>query len=137
MILTRNARTFERVKKMILKRKYNKEELILDITDFLELGTLTEEEFANLLELIEQNPPISAYSRTSFNEEGTMISDNTFLLLQKQIVKQVYTIETIEQMVTDFKITETITRYQFETLLKAIEETYYPTIEEEIIEEEE
>lgn len=131
MILTRNMRTFERVKKMILKRKYDKEELILDITDFLELGTLTEEEFANLLELIEQNPPTSAYSRNSFNEEGTMISDNTFLLLQKQIVKQVYTIETIEQMVTDFKITDAITRYQFEILLKAIEETYYPTIEEE------
>ena len=37
MILARNARTFERLKKMILKGAYDKEELIMDMTDFLEM----------------------------------------------------------------------------------------------------
>ena len=137
MILARNARTFNRLKKMILKGAYDKEELILDITDFLELGTLTESEFAELLELIEQNSPATAYkTRTSMNENGIMISDNTYLLLQKQIVKKVYAVETIEQMVTDFKITGAITREQFKVLINAIDEIYFPVIEDEFLEEE-
>lgn len=138
MILARNARTFNRLKKMILKGAYDKEELILDMTDFLELGTLTESEFAELLELIEQNPPATVYgARISMNENGVIISDNTYLLLQKQIVKKVYTVETIEQMVTDFKITGAITRDQFKVLTNAIDEIYFPVIEDEFLEEEE
>ena len=138
MILARNARTFNRLKKMILKGAYDKEELILDMTDFLELGTLTESEFAELLELIEQNPPATVYgARTLMNENGIIISDNTYLLLQKQIVKKVYTVETIEQMVTDFKITGAITRDQFKVLINAIDEIYFPVIEDEFLEEEE
>lgn len=138
MILARNARTFNRLKKMILKGAYDKEELILDMTDFLELGTLTESEFAELLELIEQNSPEAVYgARTLMNENGIIISDNTYLLLQKQIVKKVYTVETIEQMVTDFKITGAITRDQFKVLTNAIDEIYFPVIEDEFLEEEE
>ena len=138
MMLARNARTFDRLKKMILKGAYDKEELILDMTDFLELGTLTESEFAELLELIEQNPPETVYgAKISMNENGVIISDNTYLLLQKQIVKKVYTVETIEQMVTDFKITGAITRDQFKVLINAIDEIYFPVIEDEFLEEEE
>lgn len=137
MILARNARTFNRLKKMILKGAYDKEELILDIIDFLEIGTLTESEFSELLELMEQNSPSTAYrAGTSMNENGVMISDNTYLLLQKQIVKKVYAVETIEQMVTDFKITGAITRNQFKVLIDAIDEIYFPAIEDEFLEEE-
>ncbi|MGM9544410.1 MAG: hypothetical protein ACI3T9_05450 [Romboutsia timonensis] len=135
MILARNSRTFDRLKKMILKGAYDKDELILDMTDFLELGTLTESEFAELLELIEQNSPATVY-RTSINENGVIISDNTYLLLQKQIIKKVYTVETIEQMVTDFKITGAITREQFKVLINAIDENYFPVIEDEFLKEE-
>lgn len=138
MMLARNARTFDRLKKMILKGAYDKEELILDMTDFLELRTLTESEFAELLELIEQNSPATVYGAgTLMNENGIIISDNTYLLLQKQIVKKVYTVETIEQMVTDFKITGAITRDQFKVLINAIDEIYFPVIEDEFLEEEE
>lgn len=129
----RNARTFDRLKKMILKGAYNKEELLLDMKDFLEIGTLSELEYAELLELIEQQPSTVTY-RTSINEDGVLTSDNTYLLLHKQIVKQVYSAETIEQMVTDFKITGAISRDQFKVLINAIDEVYYPV--EEVIEEE-
>ena len=128
MILARNARTFERLKKMILKGAYDKEELIMDMTDFLEMGTLTQKEFDDLLALIEENPQARAYAM--IDENGVMISDNTFLLLKKQIVKKVYSIDTIEQMVTDFKITGTIDRDQFKALLALIDEIYFPVIDE-------
>lgn len=131
--MVRNARTFERLKKTIMKGKYDKEELVLDMTDFLELGTLTESEFSALLELIEQYPPANSEARTiaEINEDGIIISDNTFLLLEKQIIKQVYSAETIEQMTTDFKITKAITREQFKILINLIEEIYHPVINEE------
>ena len=132
MILARNARTFERLKKMILKGAYDKEELIMDMTDFLEIGTLTQKEFDDLLALIEEHPQARAYAM--IDENGVMISDNTFLLLKKQIVKKVYSIDTIEQMVTDFKITGTINRDQFKALLVLIDEIYFPVVDE--IEEE-
>lgn len=132
MILARNARTFERLKKMILKGTYDKEELIMDMTDFLEMGTLTQKEFDDLLALIEEHPQARAYAM--IDENGVMISDNTFLLLKKQIVKKVYSIDTIEQMVTDFKITGTIDRDQFKVLLVLIDEIYFPVVDE--IEEE-
>lgn len=132
MILARNARTFERLKKMILKGAYDKEELIMDMTDFLEMGTLTQKEFDDLLALIEENPQARAYAM--IDENGVMISDNTFLLLKKQIVKKVYSIDIIEQMVTDFKITGTINRDQFKALLVLIDEIYFPVVDE--IEEE-
>ena len=132
MILARNARTFERLKKMILKGAYDKEELIMDMTDFLEMGTLTQKEFDDLLALIEEHPQARAYAM--IDENGVMISDNTFLLLKKQIVKKVYSIDTIEQMVTDFKITGTINRDQFKALLVLIDEIYFPVVDE--IEEE-
>ena len=132
MILARNARTFERLKKMILKGTYDKEELIMDMTDFLEMGTLTQKEFDDLLALIEENPQARAYAM--IDENGVMISDNTFLLLKKQIVKKVYSIDIIEQMVTDFKITGTIDRDQFKALLVLIDEIYFPVVNE--IEEE-
>ena len=132
MILARNARTFERLKKMILKGAYDKEELIMDMTDFLEMGTLTQKEFDDLLALIEEHPQARAYAM--IDENGVIISDNTFLLLKKQIVKKVYSINTIEQMVTDFKITGTIDRDQFKALLVLIDEIYFPVVDE--IEEE-
>ena len=123
----RNARTFDRLKKMILKGAYDKEELILDMKDFLEMGTLTESEYAELLELIEQQASaVARGSRASMNEDGVLVSDNTYLLLQKQIIKKVYNSETIEQMVTDFKITRAITREQFKILMGLIKEMYYP-----------
>ena len=123
----RNARTFDRLKKMILKGAYDKEELILDMKDFLEIGTLTEKEYAELLELIEQQASaVARGSRASMNEDGVLVSDNTYLLLQKQIIKKVYNSETIEQMVTDFKITRAITREQFKILTELIKEMYYP-----------
>ena len=132
----RNARTFDRLKKMILKGAYDKEELILDMKDFLEMGTLTESEYAELLELIEQQASaVARGSRASMNEDGVLVSDNTYLLLQKQIMKQVYNAETIEQMVTDFKITGAITREQFKVLTNAIDEVYYPVFEEEPVDE--
>lgn len=131
MIISRNARTLERLKKIILKGSYDKDEFILDVNDFLELGTLTQEEYDELLKLIEENPPKTL--RTTIDGSGTIISDNTYLLLKKQINRMVYSSDVIEQLVTDFKITGAITREQFKSLILLIEELYYPETEVEEI----
>lgn len=136
--MVRNTRTHDRIAKMIKAGRYDKEILILDMTDFLHMGTLTEDEFASLMELIELYPPRMARS-ISINEEGNLVSENTYLLLTKQIVKMVYSSDTIEQLTTDFRLTGAITREQFNALCSLIEELYFPVIEEELppIEEEE
>lgn len=132
--MVRNSRTHSRIAKMIKAGKYDQEILILDMTDFLHMGTLTEAEFADLMELMEQYP--SKVSRMhSINEEGHLISDNTYLLLTKQIIKSVYSVETIEQLTTDFRLTGAITRDQFNVLSSLIEEIYFPSEEEELEEE--
>ena len=129
MILARNVRTFERLKRIIMKGMYDKEEMLLDMADFLEIGTLTNQEYNDLVELMEEFPPAVVYS-TIIDSDGKLVSNNTYLLLCKQIDRQAYKAEVIEQIVTDFRITGAIDREQFKYLLTAIEEKYYPVVEE-------
>lgn len=129
MILARNVRTFERLKRIIMKGMYDKEEMLLDMADFLEIGTLTNQEYNDLVELMEEFPPAVVYS-TIIDSDGKLVSNNTYLLLCKQIDRQTYKAEVIEQIVTDFRITGAIDREQFKYLLTAIEEKYYPVVEE-------
>lgn len=72
------------------------------------------------------------HTRNSVNDEGILVSDNTYLLLLKYITKPVktFSVETIEQLTTDFRITNAITRDQFKTLVAAIDREYYSVIEE-------
>lgn len=129
MILARNAKTFDRLKRIIMKGMYDKEEMLLDMADFLEIGTLTNQEYSDLAELMEEFPPAVVYS-TIIDSDGKLVSNNTYLLLCKQIDRQTYKAEVIEQIVTDFRITGAIDREQFKYLLTAIEEKYYPVVEE-------
>lgn len=129
MILARNAKTFDRLKRIIMKGMYDKEEMLLDMADFLEIGTLTNQEYSDLVELMEEFPPAVVYS-TIIDSDGKLVSNNTYLLLCKQIDRQAYKAEVIEQIVTDFRITGAIDREQFKYLLTAIEEKYYPVVEE-------
>lgn len=129
MILARNAKTFDRLKRIIMKGMYDKEEMLLDMADFLEIGTLTNQEYSDLAELMEEFPPAVVYS-TIIDSDGKLVSNNTYLLLCKQIDRQAYKAEVIEQIVTDFRITGAIDREQFKHLLTAIEEKYYPVVEE-------
>ena len=134
MKMTRNARTFDRLKKIILKGRYDKEFLLLDIEDFLEMGTLTQEEADELRQLMEEGTgvPTKGQERDlALDKEGELVSKNTYLLLKKQINKVVYDSETIEQMLTDFRITGVLTRDEFKELSALVEQLYFPTYEED------
>ena len=138
MKMARNARTFERIKKIILRGRFNKEDLLLDIEDFVSMGTLTTSEAEELKQLIEERPGVLLEGQErgiSIDSEGALVSRNTYLLLEKQIKKMAYDSETIEQMVTDFRITGVLSRDEFMTLSSLIEELYFPVFIEEALPE--
>ena len=73
MILARNVRTFERLKRIIMKGMYDKEEMLLDMADFLEIGTLTNQEYNDLVGLMEEFPPAVVYS-TIIDSDGKLVA---------------------------------------------------------------
>ena len=126
-------KTFERLKKMISKGMYDHDTLLLDIKDFLEMGTITNESYETLLEMM--NKPQATCSTIEWMvdfETYSNTGDTTYLLLKKQIMKQVYSEEVIEQMITDFRITSTISRTQFMELKNLIQSLYNPQTEYEL-----
>ena len=134
MKMTRNARTFDRLKKIILKGRYDKEFLLLDIEDFLAMGTLTQDEADELRQLIEERPSILIEGQErglTLDEEGGLVSRNTYHLLKKQINKMAYDSETMEQMLTDFRITGVLSRDEFKELSALMDELYFPVYKEE------
>lgn len=134
MKMARNARTFDRLKKIILKGRYDKEFLLLDIEDFLTMGTLTQDEADELRQLIEERPSILIEGQErglTLDEEGGLVSRNTYHLLKKQINKMAYDSETMEQMLTDFRITGVLSRDEFKELSALMDELYFPVYEEE------
>ena len=134
MKMARNARTFDRLKKIILKGRYDKEFLLLDIEDFLAMGTLTQDEADELRQLIEERPSILIEGQErglTLDEEGGLVSRNTYHLLKKQINKMAYDSETMEQMLTDFRITGVLSRDEFKELSALMDELYFPVYKEE------
>ena len=119
------SKTFSRLKKIITKGYYTKEEFLLDLSDYLALEVLTQEEYDELILLLEESEPMENYDFIVSSEYNDIISENTYTLLKRQIAKKSYAVNIIKQMVTDFKITNSINRYQFTDLVKAINKEYY------------
>ena len=118
---------------MISKGMYDHDTLLLDIKDFLEMGTITNESYETLLEMMNKpQATCSTMERMGDFETYTNTGDTTYLLLKKQIMKQVYSEEVIEQMITDFRITSTISRTQFMELKNLIQSLYNPQTEYEL-----
>lgn len=119
------SKTFSRLKKIITKGYYTKEEFLLNLSDYLALEVLTQEEYDELILLLEESEPMENYDFIVSSEYNDIISENTYTLLKRQIAKKSYAVNIIKQMVTDFKITNSINRYQFTDLVKAINKEYY------------
>lgn len=119
------SKTFSRLKKIITKGYYTKEEFLLDLSDYLALEVLTQEEYDELILLLEESEPMENYDFIVSSEYNDIISENTYTLLKRQIAKKSYAVNIIKQMVADFKITNSINRYQFTDLVKAINKEYY------------
>ena len=119
------SKTFSRLKKIITKGYYTKEEFLLNLSDYLALEVLTQEEYDELILLLEESEPMENYDFIVSSEYNDIISENTYTLLKRQIAKKSYAVNIIKQMVADFKITNSINRYQFTDLVKAINKEYY------------
>ena len=118
-------KTYSRLKKIITKGYYTKEEFLLNLSDYLALEVLTQEEYDELILLLEESEPMENYDFIVSSEYNDIISENTYTLLKRQIAKKSYAVNIIKQMVADFKITNSINRYQFTDLVKAINKEYY------------
>lgn len=122
-------KTFERLKKMISKGLYEADSIKLDLDDFLEMGTISEDAYLTLLELFDEVS--SEDSETNVPATYSNAVDSTYILLKKQITKGVYAHQDIKQMITDFRIASTISRAQFIELKELIKSIYEPIIKDD------
>lgn len=108
---------YERLQKIIEKGLYDKVSLINNLPIYEELKAITEDEKNELVELMNKNPSTENSIQDSFD-------NNIYLLLERQIDKQVYPFSQITEMVINLNITKTIDDYQLLTLSNLIKEKY-------------
>lgn len=108
---------YERLQKIIEKGLYDKVSLINNLPIYEELKAITEDEKNELVELMNKNPSTENSIQDSFD-------NNIYLLLERQIDKQVYPFSQITEMVINLNITKTIDNYQLLTLSNLIKEKY-------------
>lgn len=117
-----------RLQKIITKKLYEKNSLISNLSIYLELKTITQEEYDSLLTLIEENP-------SDTDSIVSYYSNEIYIMLSRQIEKGAYSVEQISEMVTNFSLAKTINDSELVVLANKIKETYFPVIESEIEDE--
>ena len=118
---------YERLQKIIEKGLYNdKDWLINNLSVYEELKVITEDEKQELIKLIDSYPSSDDFIQNNYN-------NNIYLLLERQINKQVYSFSEICEMIVNLHITKTIDEYQLSILCSLIKEKYsYMYIDEQI-----
>lgn len=117
---------YTRLEKIIKKTWYKEETLIPNLKIYLELNTITQDEYDSLLSLIEEHPG------TVENEMSMHTTNEVYFMLKRQIEKTAYTAEQISEMVTNFSLAKTINDSELIMLSNKIKEVYFPVIESEI-----
>lgn len=117
---------YTRLKKIIKKTWYKEETLIPNLKIYLELNTITQNEYDSLLSLIKEHPG------TAENEILMHATNEVYFMLERQIEKTAYTAQQISEMVTNFSLAKTINDSELAILANKIKETYFPAIESEI-----
>ena len=115
-----------RLQKIITKKLYEKNSLISNLSIYLELKTITQEEYDSLLTLIEENP-------SDTDSIISYYSNDIYIMLSRQIEKGAYSAEQISEMVTNFSIAKSIRNDELAILAKQIKDKYYPVINNEDI----
>lgn len=118
---------YERLQKIIEKGLYNdKDWLINNLSVYEELKVITEDEKQKLIKLIDSYPSSDDFIQNNYN-------NNIYLLLERQINKQVYSFSEICEMIVNLHITKTIDEYQLSILCSLIKEKYsYMYIDDQI-----
>ena len=118
---------YERLQKIIEKGLYNdKDWLINNLSVYEELKVITEDEKQELIKLIDSYPSSDDFIQNNYN-------NSIYLLLERQINKQVYSFSEICEMIVNLHITKTIDEYQLSILCSLIKEKYsYMYIDDQI-----
>ena len=104
-----------------MKKLYEKNSLISNLSIYLELKTITQEEYDSLLALIEENP-------SDTDSIISYYSNDIYIMLSRQIEKGAYSAEQISEMVTNFSIAKSISNIELVMLANQIKDKYYPAI---------
>ena len=113
---------YTRLEKIIKKTWYREETLIPNLKIYLDLKTITEDEYNSLIALIEE------YPGTAEEDIAIYRTNDVYLMLERQIEKTTYTAEQISEMVTNFSLSKTLSDSELVILANKIKETYFPVI---------
>ena len=114
---------YTRLEKIIKKTWYKKETFVPNLKIYLDLKTITEDEYNSLIALIEEYPGTA--------EENIAIyrTNDVYLMLERQIEKTTYTAEQVSEMVTNFSLSKTLSDSELVILANKIKEKYFPVID--------
>ena len=114
---------YTRLEKIIKKTWYKKETLVPNLKIYLDLKTITEDEYNSLIALIEE------YPGTAEQDIAIYRTNDVYLMLERQIEKTTYTAEQISEMVTNFSLSKTLSDSELVILANKIKEKYSPVID--------
>ena len=114
---------YTRLEKIIKKTWYREETLIPNLKIYLDLKTITEDEYNSLIALIEE------YPGTAEEDIAIYRTNDVYLMLERQIEKTTYTAEQISEMVTNFSLSKTLSDSELVILANKIKEKYFPVID--------
>lgn len=112
-----------RLEKIIKKTWYREETLVPNLKIYLDLKTITEDEYNSLIALIEE------YPGTAEEDIAMYRTNDVYLMLERQIEKTTYTAEQISEMVTNFSLSKTLSDSELVILANKIKEKYFPVID--------
>lgn len=114
---------YTRLEKIIKKTWYREETLVPNLKIYLDLKTITEDEYNSLIALIEE------YPGTAEQDIAIYRTNDVYLMLERQIEKTTYTAEQISEMVTNFSLSKTLSDSELVILANKIKEKYFPVID--------
>ena len=114
---------YTRLEKIIKKTWYKEETLVPNLKIYLDLKTITEDEYNSLIALIEE------YPGTAEEDIAIYRTNDVYLMLERQIEKTTYTAEQISEMVTNFSLSKTLSDSELVILANKIKEKYFPVID--------
>lgn len=114
---------YTRLEKIIKKTWYREETLVPNLKIYLDLKTITEDEYNSLIALIEE------YPGTAEEDIAIYRTNDVYLMLERQIEKTTYTAEQISEMVTNFSLSKTLSDSELVILANKIKEKYFPVID--------
>lgn len=114
---------YTRLEKIIKKTWYREETLVPNLKIYLDLKTITEDEYNSLIALIEEYPGTAEEDITIYR------TNDVYLMLERQIEKTTYTAEQISEMVTNFSLSKTLSDSELVILANKIKEKYFPVID--------